>query len=61
MADIDPSLTKEIFDIPQRKWKPDVQHHCQADDLGTGFEVIEGGRFGHSPTLCTPPAPLKQS
>ncbi len=41
MADIDPALVKEIFDIPQRKWKPDVQHHRQADDLWTGFEILK--------------------
>ncbi len=41
MADIDTSLVKEIFDIPQRKWKPDVQHHRKTDNLGTGFEILE--------------------
>ncbi len=61
MTDVDPPLMKEIFDITQRKWKPDVQHHRQADDLGTGLEELEGGRFGHSQTLRNPPAPLKQS
>ena len=59
VTDIDTTLVKEIFDIPQRKWKPDVQHHRQADDLGTGFEVLEGGRFGHSQMLCNRPARLK--
>ncbi len=48
MADIDPALMQQIFDIPKREWKSDVQHHRKADDLGTGFEVFEGGRFGHS-------------
>ncbi len=61
VADIDPALVQQVFDIPQRKWKPDVQHHRKADDLGTGFEVLEGGRSGHSQTLRKPPAPLKQS
>ncbi len=41
MTDIDTSLVKEIFDIPQRKWKSDVQYHGYTDDLGTGFEVME--------------------
>ncbi len=61
MAHIDASLVQQIFDITKRKRKPDVQHHRQADDLGTGFEVFERGRFGHSQTLRNLPAPLKQS
>ena len=31
----------------------------RADDLGTSFKVLEGGRFRHNPTLCHHPAPLK--
>lgn len=41
VADIDPAFVKQVFDIPQRKWKPNVQHHCKTNDLGTGFEVFE--------------------
>ncbi len=41
--------------------KPDIKHHGQADNLGTGFEVLEGGRFGHSQTLRNHPARLKTS
>ncbi len=41
MADIDASLVQQIFDIPQGKRKPDVQHHRQADDLWTGFEILK--------------------
>ncbi len=48
MADVDASLMQQVFDIPKREWKSDVQHHCEADDLGAGFEVFKGGRFGHS-------------
>lgn len=48
MAYIDPTFMQEIFDIPKREWKSDVQHHRQADDFGAGFEVFEGGRFGYS-------------
>ncbi len=61
MADVDTTLVKEIFDIPQRKWKPDVQHHRKTDDLRTGLEVLEWGRSGHRQTLPNRPAPLKQS
>ncbi len=41
MADIDASLMQQVFDIPQRKRKLDVQHHRQEDDLGTGFKILE--------------------
>ncbi len=51
MAHVDASLVQQVFDIPQRKWKPDVQHHRKTDDLGTGLEIFERGRFGHSQTL----------
>ncbi len=61
MADIDPALVQQIFDIPQRKWKSDIKHHGQADDLGTGFEVLERGRFGHGQKLRNRPALLKPS
>ncbi len=61
MADVDASLVQQIFDITKRKRKPDVQHHRQADDLGTGLEILESGRFGHSQTLCKPPARLNPS
>ncbi len=61
MADVDASLMQQVFDIPQRKWKPDVQHHRKADDLGTRFEILERGRFGHARKLRNLPALLKQS
>ncbi len=61
VADIDPAFVQQIFDIPQRKRKSDIKHHGQADDLGTGFEVLEGGRFGHGQKLRNRPALLKPS
>ena len=33
MADFDPTFMLQVFDIPQRKRKPDVEHHGQTDDL----------------------------
>ncbi len=41
VAHVDASLVQQIFDIPKRERESDVQHHGQADDLGTGFEVFE--------------------
>ncbi len=61
MADVDASLVQQVFDIPQGKWKPYVQHHRKTYDLGTGFEILESGRFGHSQSLRKALAPLKQS
>ena len=28
-------------------WKPYIQHNCQLDDFGTGFEMAKGNRIGH--------------
>ncbi len=61
MADIDPALMQKIFDIPQRKWKSDVQHYRKADDLGTGFEVLEGGMISLGQKLRKTPNRRKAS
>ena len=34
MAHVDAALVQKILDIPQRKREPDVEHHCQENDLG---------------------------
>ncbi len=44
MADVDASLVQQILDIPKRKRKPDVEHHCQADDIWRCLEI--GERLG---------------
>mgnify|MGYP004007052857 FL=1 len=41
MADVDATFVEQIFDLPQRKRKPDIHHHGQADDLGGGLEISE--------------------
>ncbi len=61
MAHVDASLVQQIFDISKRERETDVQHHRKADDLGTGFEVLERGRFGHGQKLRNRPACLKTS
>ncbi len=40
MADIDPALVQQIFDISKRERKSDVQNHRKADDLRASFEVL---------------------
>ncbi|MEP4766577.1 MAG: hypothetical protein ABJY83_01640 [Roseibium sp.] len=59
MAHVDASLVQQIFDIPKRKRETDVQHDRKADDLVTGFKVLERGRSGHGQKLRNRPARLK--
>ncbi len=59
MTDIDAALVQEILDISKGQRKPHVQHHRQADDLRTGFEVAEWGAFCHLGKLRNRPARLK--
>ena len=41
MADVDPSLMQQIFDIAEREREADVHHHRQADDLRAGSEAAK--------------------
>ena len=41
MADVYPTLVKQVFDILQREWKSDIHHHRKPDDIGRGLEVAE--------------------
>ena len=34
VADINPTLVKQVFDIAKRKRKPDIHHHGKLNDLG---------------------------
>ncbi|EFL87570.1 secreted protein B [Ahrensia sp. R2A130] len=34
VTDDDATLMQQILDVAQRERKPDVRHHCEADDLG---------------------------
>ena len=44
MEDVDAPLVQKILDVPQREREPNVHHHGQADDLGTGLEIAKGKR-----------------
>jgi len=59
MADLDPALMQKIFDIPERKREPNVEHDCQADDFGAGFEIAKWTAFCHPAKLGCRPARLK--
>jgi hypothetical protein len=41
MANVDPALVKQVFDIAQGQRKSDIHHDRKLDDLGRGFEVAE--------------------
>jgi hypothetical protein len=47
MADVDPALEEQVFDVPQTQWKPNVHQHHEADHLGRGVEATKrAGRQG---------------
>lgn len=41
------ALMQQVLDVLQREREADIQHHGQADDLGTGPEIPERGGLGH--------------
>ena len=59
VADIDATFMQQILDIAKGKWKPDIHHHRQADDLWAGFEIPKRGAFCHPVTLVGRLASLK--
>ena len=59
VADFDAALMQQVFDIPKRKWKSDVEHHRWADDLGARFEIPKWRAFYHPEKLRIHPARLK--
>jgi hypothetical protein len=52
VADVDPTLGHEIFDVAQRQWVSHVHHHHQTDDLRRAVEISE--RIAHAPRLTQP-------
>ena len=48
VADLDAPFVQQILNIPQRQREANVEHHRQADNLGTGFEVPERGGLDHT-------------
>jgi hypothetical protein len=52
MANIDPTLMQQVFYIPKRKRKPDIQNHRQANDLGRGLEIAKGVVISHPTTVA---------
>jgi len=56
IADIDTAFVQQIFHISQQKRKSDVQHHRQADGLGTEFEIAKRAVICHSKMRLRHPA-----
>ena len=42
VAEVGPRLEQQIFDLPQRQRIANIQHYCEADDLGRTVDVAEG-------------------
>jgi hypothetical protein len=59
MANINPPLMKEIFNITKRQRKPNIEHHRKADHLWARFEVPKRRALDHTKTLATDPTLLK--
>jgi hypothetical protein len=60
MADVDTAFVHQVFDIPERKRKTDVEHYGEADDLGSCFKVLEWRAFCHPKRLGRCAARLKR-
>jgi hypothetical protein len=61
MTDLNPTLMKQVFDIAQRQWEPNIEHHREADDLWTGLEVPKRRVVRHPEKLTKRHDGLKQS
>jgi hypothetical protein len=60
VADVDAALMQQVLDVSERKWKANVHHDRQANDLRAAVKVLEGVRFAHAGTLRGHPARLNQ-
>ncbi len=46
--------------LTKRKWKPNINHDGQTDDLGARLEVAKGDAFCYPRTLTSRPARLNR-
>ncbi len=54
VANIDPTLEQEIFDLPQRQRIADVRHHREVDNLGRAIELAERITHRRRVRIATP-------
>lgn len=59
MTDFDPSLVRQVFNIPQRQRKADIHHHRKANDFGACFEIAKRTAFCHPQRLGNTSVQLK--
>ena len=57
VADVDAAFVEQIFDLSQRKRKPDIHHYGQTNDLGRCLKISEW--IFHPSRLRTSPSCLK--
>ena len=55
VAHIDTPFVQQVFHISERKGEANLQHHRQADNLGTRLEIAKGGPFTHAGKLDNRP------
>jgi hypothetical protein len=53
VADIDTTFMQQILDIPQRKRKPNIEHHRQAKISGLVLKYLNGSRFVMTESYAT--------
>jgi hypothetical protein len=51
VTDLDASLVQQVLNVAKRKWEPDVQYPCKADDLWARLEISKWAVFCHQVTL----------
>ena len=61
VADVDAALVQQVLDVSERKWKANVHHDRQANDLRASVKVLEGVFFHHMQNLRNRPARLKSN
>jgi len=59
VTSIDAALEKPFFDLTQRKWIPDADHHREADHAWRAIEITEA--IVHPPRLPIATAGLELS
>ena len=45
IADVDAAFVQKVLYVQERKWKPNILHHGQADDLGVRLEETKEGTY----------------
>lgn len=60
VANVDTALVQQVLYIPQRQRKANIQHDCEADNLGAAVKTIEWVCFDNEDRLQKRPARLNR-